>query len=484
MNGIFFKSFGGVEGVVAGSQHIFVSETPNGMEKILHDCGNDMGEAETEETTVLPYCAQNIDGVILSHGHFDHMGDTFKLVLNRYNGFYYAHLATKDLVEMQLDYQAQNGYLEAKKYNDAVEGRKGDDGNFIPFKKPLFTSRHIREIMNKFQGMHYEVPFFPAQKRGIIATFYDAGHIIGSAQTLYEINNNGRTVKIVIAVDLGRNDTTVPIIKKPHTNFPDDIDYAFIEATYGGASHTSKDDSRAELEEVINKGYRENKRMLIGAFSIMRTHWILNDFYWIYKRGKLPADLKIYLDSPGAVKVDEIIMNHPECYDSTAVRDFRNRNDCPFHFPNLEIVRTSGYSKKLDSIKGPYIMISASGMWTMGRIVRHLKSHISDENADLVITGFQKPGCIGWQLEQKQDVVSIEGEDFKRNANVIRMHSYGSHADGRQCVEHVAKNIKPRKGVFIVHGEKAQSEWMERELRKALPGLMVETVKKEKEYSL
>jgi metallo-beta-lactamase family protein len=465
-----YQGYGGVGGILAGSKHLF---TLNGIERVLHDCGSDM--EDTHSQSRLPFQSRELTAVVFSHGHYDHMGELPKLHMEGYNGRFFGTEATKELAQMSLTQTVNDEFRRASEYNQSVRGRRDTQGKLIPFRRPSFVGSDVREMMSKFQGLKYGLTVNVADH--VRATLYDAGHIIGSAQVLYEFDDRGRTVRVLTCVDLGRSDIDCPIVKFPHTQFPGGIDYCFIESTYGGRKHTDKEQSRMELEEVLLEGIRSSRRMLCGAFSIMRTHSILSDLYWVYKRGNLPSDFKIYLDSPGSLKVNKIIMNHPEDMDDQARADFRERKEHPFAFPNLVIVRDKKLSLKLDEMPGPYLIISASGMWFMGRVVRHLKSHIEDENALLVQTGYQVPGKTGGLLEEgkeKHPVIEVEGEKFDYRARQIRLRSYGSHADGDDCIRHVMEHVHPQKKVFIVHGEMEQGEWMKANFeQKGMPSEIV-----------
>ncbi|VVB78814.1 Beta-Casp domain protein [uncultured archaeon] len=478
-----YQGYGGVDGKVAGSKHLFTIENGKGIEKILHDCGSNLEGNGNGNSNPLPFKCEELNAVVFSHGHYDHMGDLPKLHMQGYKGSYFGQEVTKEIAQMQLAETVNQEFRRSSEYNQTIKGRRDEIGEFIPFKKPHFVRSDVKSMMSNFQGMKYNIGVNITDN--VKVTFYDAGHIIGSSQVLYEINENGKKTKILTCVDLGRSDVDSPILNYPHTKFPEDIDYCFIESTYGGRKHADKEKSRIELESVLLDGIKNQKRMLIGAFSIMRTHTILSDLYWIYKRGSFPKDFKIYLDSPGALKMNAIIKRHPECMDGQATVDFRSPKENPFSFPNLVTVKDSKMSYDIDSMKGPYAVISASGMWFMGKIVRHLKSHIEDEKSLLIQTGYQVPGKIGAFLEEgreKHPRINIEGQNFKYRAEQARIRSYGAHADGDDCVKHIMENVKPRKKVFIVHGEKEQSDWTKSKLESL--GMNSEIVRLGKVYKL
>lgn len=466
-----FKGFGGIDGEVAGTKYVFRLKN-YGMEKILHDCGSTMEGSPKKVDDSLPFSVSDINAVVLSHGHFDHIGDLIKLPVKGYDGNYFCHEATKEIAKIQLRGMAET-------HNKEIKGKKDSKGDFLPFVK----AEQVNKILEKFNGVKYGIPLKISDN--VHVTFYDAGHIIGSSQVLYEFNDHGKKINILTCVDLGRSDIEVPLVKRPERSFPVEIDYCFIESTYGSRLHAEKEQSKAQLEEILLKGIGDNKRMLMGAFSIMRTHAILSDLFSIYKAGKLPDDFKIYLDSPSAVSINPIISRHKECMDEQARKDFFNPKENPFKFPNLKIIREKSKSQELDKIPGPYLVISASGMWFMGRVVEHLKSHIEDPNALLIQTGYQVPGCTGALIEEgkeKHPTINIEGQTFNYEADQVRIRSYGAHADGNDCVKHVVNYVQPKKGVFVVHGEREAQEWTKAQLE--ANGLKAEIVRKDQVYNL
>jgi metallo-beta-lactamase family protein len=486
---IIYQGFGGIDGIVAGSKHLFTLSNGNGIETILHDCGNNLGEdGEKKELyarpdSSLPFQAAKLNAVVISHAHEDHSGDIWKLRANFYSGYFFGTEPTKEIIDLDLQQSASREFERAKKFNDSIRGKKDSAGKFIDFQQPSFTYNNAKEIREKFQGLKYGMTV--QVSKNVKATFYDAGHIIGSGQVLYEIEDNGRKIKILSCVDLGRSDFDTPIIRSPHTQFPDDIDYCFIESTYGGQKHQSRQQTKDQLEEVIMRGIKEKKRMLFGVFAKQRSQWVLNDFYQIFKKGNLPDNFKFYFDCPSAIGVNRVIMRHPECLDELARHDFKDKSQHPFKFPNLRIVQSRTESESLDFLPGPIAIASASGMWAMGRITRHLRHFIQDPSAQLFQTGYQAAGTAGQLLQEgkeKHPSINIDGQSYPFNAEVIRLKGYGAHADGEDCINHVLKNVKPRKKVFIVHGEKDQQDWMLNQFRQRQ--MPAEIVRKNQVYEL
>lgn len=481
-----YQGLGGVDGMVAGSKHLFTLKTNEGIEKILHDCGSDMSENSSpsnEKFTAYPQLVSGLIAISLGHGHFDHSGDIHKPYLAGYRGKHFAQTATVSLLSSQIRGIVEQEYLQAKKAGDLVRGKRDSSGNYLPWPKPAFTYANGKEILQSFVGADYNQKI--QISKNISVVYREAGHIIGSAQAEYEFNDQGTIKKVVMAVDLGRDDVEIPLLNPPFKDFSSDIDYCFIEATYGNRPHTDRQATKEMLEEVIMRGIKDKKRMLMGSFAIMRSQWILSDLFDIYKSGKLPSDFKIYFDSPTAHEVNKVILKNPDCLDERARIELLDKKVNPFKFPNLVYVDNRAKSQELDKLSGPYLLMSASGMWFMGRVKSHTKFHIEDPAAMLIQTGYQCPGCLGALIEEgkeKNPKIRIDDRTYDYRAEQVRLRGYSAHADGNNCVKHVCENVRPRKKAFVVHGEKEQSEWTQAQLTNKRQA--AEIVKRNKVYEL
>jgi len=452
-----YQGYGGVDGVVAGSKHVFTLQTSRGVEKLLHDCGNQMGEiGVNRQFNQWQELVRGLTVFSAGHGHFDHVGDVAKLYAQGYAGPFYGHPATLDLTKSHLSGQVNQAWIE-------VKGKKDARGEWL---KPNFTSTDLKNIVRRFMPVDYgrTVQISP----NIRATYFDAGHIIGSSQVRYDFKDEKGLVSVHMAVDLGRSDIDAPILNFPCTSFPNPADICFIEATYGDRAHTDRNQTRRDLKQALDKIVAENRRGLMGTFAIGRSHWVLDDLFELYLRGEINPNLKIYVDSPSIVDGEKIILKHRECLDPRALQLFDpSHAENPFKFRNLVYPKNKQESQALDQMKGPYLIISASGMWFMGRVKDHLKVHIEDPSAMLIQTGYQVPGCIGHLLEQGKQTnptIRIDGQAYNYRAEQVRLRGYSAHADGNGCVKHVTEFVKPRRGTFVVHGEREQSEWTKQQL--------------------
>jgi metallo-beta-lactamase family protein len=403
----------------------------------------------------LEHTLDNVVGSVISHGHFDHMGDLDLWAEKGHNFPIYTHKASKDLTRIQ--FLGNIGYDQWK-----FENGRGDE--------PQLSYQQAKKFID--ERFVDDIGYGEPQKLSdnITATFYDAGHIIGSSQVLYEVNVDGKTVKILTAVDLGRSDIDIPIINKPHIVFPNDIDYALIESTCGGHLHKNCIETREEVYEHMKRIDRDKRIGIFGLLSTGRTHSALHDQYWSFQQGTLSDEFMIFLDSPSAAQQIPLTKKHDEIWDERMLDMMKSKYNL-FDHPNLRIIRGRDESKALDKPnmlrKAPFVIDASSGMWSMGNIVRHLKAYVENENVDLFICSYQAPGTLGWQLANGAKKLKISGKEYKVKAKVHRIRGYGAHADGTQCVNHIVDYVKPKKGVLVTHGEKKGNNWMLEHLVKA-----------------
>jgi metallo-beta-lactamase family protein len=481
-----YQGLGGVDGVVAGSTHVFTLITPRGVEKLLHDCGDAMEHGQNMVKIDYKSLANRLTTFCVSHSHFDHAGKIAEPFFEGYNGKVFMQKANFDLIKGDLRESAGMEYSRLKSYNESIKGRRDASGDYIPFAKPKINTENLNKMVNNFVSVDYEKTIQVSPN--IQAIFHDAGHILGSAAIEYLFNDGGKIKRVLMAVDLGRDDINIPIINPPYRNFKPGMDYCFIESTYGSRQHLDRQTTREGLEESMMRLISEESRGLMASFAKMRSQWILWDLFDIYKSGKFPSDFKIYFDSPSAIQFNRAIVRHPECLDQKALDelflDGKKTKENLFKFPNLVYVESRADSQALDSLKGPHLVISASGMWFLGRVKNHLPAYIEDPNASLFRTGYQVSGCLGGLLEagkEKNPKITIDNKSYQYNAKWCELRGYSAHADGNTCVDYISNSVKPKK-TFIVHGEKESSEWTLRSLQQK--NQSAEIVRKNKVYDL
>jgi metallo-beta-lactamase family protein len=456
------------------------------------DFGRDYKNQPKAKDKEFPYDVSKLDCAFLSHAHGDHGGANLELVMEGFNKKIYATHQTYEIQHQQNAQEAYSSQMGNKSYNDSIKGRKFTEGphkgEYLPFKKGVFSYEDTKKAMSMYDGDVDGTGGFAYGKEIKIndilsATFYDAGHIPGSAQILFDMHLNGKNYTLLTACDLGRTDyrisghpvADIPIVRAPEKNFPKPIDHIILEATYGAKVHKPLEESVSAIYDAIQNTAKNSGTLIIPAFSIMRTHIVSVILYDFYKSGKLPENMDFYISSPSADQVSKIIMKHPEDMDKLSVGKFQNKKDNPFFFDRL--IHHKKYEETQAIIENnnggrPYAIIGASGMCDMGRIVSILRSTVSNPNTTVALLGYQAEGTRGYQLLNKAQTLKFEDEIVPVKASVINVSGFSGHVD---CVEAIAhlQHINTAfpghhlKTINIKHGEKEQCYALAQKIREA-----------------
>jgi metallo-beta-lactamase family protein len=444
--------FFGATHTVTGSMHLL---SVNGSQVLL-DCGLFQGKrAESvERNRTFPFDPSKISAVVLSHAHIDHAGNLPNLVRNGYRGPIFATAATRDLCNVML---YDSAYIQER---DVEYVNKRNERRHEPPAEPLYTVTDVTETMTRFISMNYGEPFDVVG--GVRATFVDAGHILGSAVTLYEMQENGRKVRLGFTGDLGRKNS--PIIRDPEPI--GDVEYFISESTYGGKVHAPITGMKDDLYAVIKRTVDRGGKLIVPAFSVERTQELLYVLSELINEKRVPQ-IPVYVDSPLAVDATEVFRMHPECFDEETLAHLRSHED-PFGFSRLIYVRHVDESKKLNDIKSPIIVIAASGMCEAGRILHHLANNAGDARNTIMIVGFQAEHTLGRRIVERQPEIKIFGDIYKLRAEVAVMNAFSAHAGQDELLGYIQRMDKKQlKSVFLVHGEEEQSGALAGKLREA-----------------
>ena len=434
-------TFHGAARTVTGSQHLV---EVNGS-RILLDCGMFQGRRKDafEINRNLPYDPASIDFLLLSHAHIDHSGNIPNLVKSGFDGEIVCTFATRDLCSTMLRDSGRIQEYDAKWLNKK-RARKGE-----PPIEPNYTESDAIESLKGFLAIGYDRPH--QLTPDIKVTFRDAGHILGSAMVLLDINDqdSGKNVKLVFSGDIGRPD--MPILRDPSTI--ESADILIMESTYGNRSHAPYPDTEKELERVVNETYQRGGSLVIPSFAVGRTQQLVYSLHQLVHDGKLP-DMQVYVDSPLAINVTAIFRLHPEAFDRE-IMDFMEseRGHDPFGFDSLRYTYATSESKELNTLKEPAIIISASGMAEAGRILHHLKNRVTDERNTILFVGWQAPHTLGRRIVEGRAKVKILGEEYPLKAQVEVLNGFSGHADHDGLVEWAAAFKDKPQHTFLVHGE-------------------------------
>lgn len=448
--------FLGAAQTVTGS--MFLLETEKGS--ILIDCGMFQGRREEtrKKNRHLPSPALDADAVILTHAHIDHSGILPSLVKHGYEGSIYSTTATRDLCQAMLRDSAHIQEQDAEYLNR----KYGNEPDWQPI-EPIYTEADAVKTMYRFVTYGYWRSFEPIA--GARATFYDAGHVLGSAGVLIEVEGK----RILFSGDIGRRD--LPILRDPE--IPANTDYLVMESTYGNREHGPIQETRDELARIINATMKRKGKIIIPSFALERTQEIVYGLNELVRQKKIEP-LPVYVDSPLAVNLTHVFKSHPECYDFETLQFLEKHGD-PFGFEMLRYTQSVEESIALNDTPGPMIIISASGMCEAGRILHHLRNNIESPQNTIVIVGFMAQHTLGRRLVERREEVKIFGVMRPRRARVEILDGFSAHAGQGELIDYAKMAGPQTQKVFLVHGEPPAQKALAAELKKrnlevAIPG--------------
>jgi len=448
--------FYGAARTVTGSQHLLEI---NGR-RLLLDCGLYQGPRQEsyERNLNFPFDPTSLDAVILSHAHIDHSGNLPNLVKQGYEGRIYttpasAHLANIMLIDSGHIQESDAQYLNKKKNRNQ---RGSNNGQQV---EPLYTMEDAALVAQHFEGVKYDQPFEPLP--GVTATLVDAGHILGSAAVVLDIEERGRRFRLWFSGDIGRRD--LPLIRDPV--LPSETDYLLMEATYGDKAHRDPEAAYDELREVVRRTVARGGKIIVPAFAVGRTQELVYDLHRMTVANEIP-EIPVIVDSPLAVNVSDVYIAHPECFDQETTEFIRSqRHKKALGFDKLTFTRSVEESKALNDKKGSMVIISASGMAETGRILHHLKNNIEDPKNTILIVSWQAPNTLGRRLADREERVKIFGEVYQRRAEVATIGGLSAHAGQDMLIEYAQAAGSRLKEVFLVHAEEKPASILRAKLK-------------------
>jgi metallo-beta-lactamase family protein len=497
-------TFYGAVREVTGSMHLLTV----GQDRILLDCGMFQGRRKEaqEKNRIMPVDPATLTNVVLSHAHIDHSGRLPVLMKQGFNGRIFSTSATADacaylLLDAAHIQESDASYLNYKTLRTHLIQQKGgahgskkhkgdtreickilkknrhkldvetidrlmkDHG--IEAVRPIYTIGDAEDTLDIFDGYPYQHPF--SAGKGITCTFYDAGHILGSAFSMIRIEKNGKTATVCYTGDIGRFGK--PIIRDPSTCFAEedrDVDLLIMESTYGDRLHEPVQDLKPGLKRILTETLARGGSMLIPSFAFGRTQELLYTLHELYKEGETER-VPIYVDSPLATNLTRVFGEHPEVYDTETHQIFLQEGRNPFCLGQIHFVSSVEESMALNREEKPHIVISASGMCEAGRILHHLRYKIHNPKHTILIVGYMAANTLGRRLLEQgmayeeggrkgpPPLMKILNKEYPLQARVVKLGGFSAHADKEEMCRFLKTSNLRVKKIALVHGEEDQS---------------------------
>lgn len=429
--------FCGAAGTVTGS--CYWIRHPNG--EFLIDCGMFQGSKTLKELNygAFPFDPKNLDFVLLTHAHIDHSGLIPKLVKQRFSGPVYATAGTIDLLSYMLP---DSGYIHETEVQ-YLNRRNVQRGK--PAVQPIYTRAEGEASLSSFRGVDYD--HWIDVGDGVRARFWNAGHILGAASIEIEIatgDRDQRLIRLLFSGDIGPEHK----LFHPDPDAPQNLDFVFCEATYGGRSRAdvSSERRRQILADEVNRALGGDGILLIPSFAVERTQELLADLSFLMDAGTVP-DAPVFLDSPLAIRATEVFAKY-----AGDLEDIGGHQDL-FHHANIHFTETVEQSKAISRFESGCIILAASGMCDAGRIRHHLKRYLWRRNATVLLVGYQAPGTLGSLLARGTSAIRIQGEDIQVRASIRQIDVYSGHADGDELLAWMTARSPIKRATYLTHGE-------------------------------
>lgn len=426
--------FGGV-GSVTGAN--FLLDT--GDTAVLVDCGLIQGDrfAQTANAEPFVYNPGDIDVLLVTHAHADHIGRIPKLVREGFVGKIYSTHPTKELARIMMSDALKIMQYEAERYGIT----------------PLYQTEDIDQALDMWDGAAYDESL--TLNDDLTAVFTDAGHILGSG--MVSLMRKGK--KIVFTGDIGN--VPQPLLSAP--TIPTDYQYLVMESVYGNRVHEEVDERTALLAHHIKEAVRKNGTLLIPAFSLERTQAMLYEINNLIESGEVPP-IKTFLDSPLAIRVTDVYRRYTN-YLREGVQEQIAGGDDIFAFDGLSFTESVAASHDIASVSGPKIIIAGSGMSHGGRIRNHELRFLDEKSTTLLLVGYQTAGSVGRQLQDGAKKVTIDGQTVRVKAKIATIRGFSGHADRDQLMDLVYQGGDKAKQVFVTMGEERSSLFLVQRLR-------------------
>jgi len=433
-------TFYGGAGSVTGANFLLENKDT----KVLVDCGLQQGKFDKDKDPNQPpfaYDASEIDYLVVTHAHIDHIGRIGKLIKEGFTGTIISTPPTRDIAEFMLEDAVKIMSYEAKRFN----------------KNMLYESHHAKQAFKQWKTVEYH----EVMELGSFSLYCkDAGHILGSV--IAELTDTHSKKKIVFSGDLGN--TPTPLLKDTEKVF--DADYMIVESVYGDRNHEQRSERKTKIKEVITKVIKRGGTLMVPVFSLEKTQVFLKELNDLIEDGEVPS-VPVFFDSPLGIKVTDVYSRSTKYFNEAVQQEIKAGDDI-FDFPKLQVTMRQQESQSIERHHGPKIIIASSGMSEGGRITAHEKEFLPDKNNALLLIGYQVAGSLGRRLQEGVKKARIGKDWIRIRANIYTVSGYSSHKDSNGLVDFVSHSRDSLKKVFVCMGETKSSLFLTQRLREFL----------------
>jgi len=453
--------FCGANRTVTGSCHLIEA----GGVRVLLDCGMYQGHRDKSRNLNewLPRDPHTIDAIILSHGHLDHCGKLPVMVRSGFRGPIYCTPATIDVARIVLEDSA-----EIQEENAAYLNQRSLEAHEKPV-APLYVRADAHEVYRCFSRVPYRTKTHITSKegKGLSFTFFDAGHILGSAYVLIEYEESGARKTLLFTADIGRYHT--PIIRDPE-NLAGPVDTVITESTYGDRPHAPVNEIEPQFLQVVKDIIARKGRLIVPSFAVGRTQTVMWYLQKFITEGLIPR-IPVFVDSPMGVEVSRVTTEHRDNYDEETLKMIGTKD--LFGEGLVSYATSSEQSRGINAVRGPCVIIASSPTCEFGRVLHHIKHSIERSEDMILFVGWIPPQTLGRRLQDHQPRVRILDRWYELRCEVRTIHGLSAHADGEELMQFLKPTIRKETTTFIVHGEEASSETFATKLRHAGMGTVI-----------
>ena len=435
--------FHGADRTVTGSCHLVECA---GL-RVLVDCGLAQGSRETEERNreAFGFDAGEVDFVLLTHAHLDHCGRLPLLAKRGFRGEIVATSATRELARVVMLDAAHLQEEEVRRNLRHLPRRRSQKPEAAFEAEPLYTVLDTLNCLDRFgrvAAYGEAIELVP----GVRVTFFDAGHILGSASLFLELQEHGRRQTLVFSGDLGNRGR--PLLRAPVV--PPHAQIAVMETTYGDRLHKPIAPSIEELFAAISGAFERGGNVVIPTFALERAQEVLWCLRQGHEQGRLPALMQVFLDSPMAISATQIFEHHPECFEPHVARQFGAGKD-PFALPGLHFTRDATDSIAINRFRSGAVILAGAGMCNGGRVRHHLRQNLWRESCAIIFVGYAARGTLARRIIDGAKSVHIFEEEVRVRASIHTINGFSAHADRDELLDW-HRQVRPER-TFLVHGE-------------------------------